>query len=222
MLTAAGDEVICPRGRRANLVAAALARLRERGLGRPASPGRDRRSGSRSRPGWAAARPMPRRCCGWPGVSPRSGDRTRSPPSSARTSRASFRPGCGSGPAPGESSSRARRCRPRARDRSAPCTRSRPPTCTRRRTGSGSLVRARSSARGRVSSTPCWAPGRATGALLSTTSQPAALSLCPAIAARSRRARPGADRALVCGSGPDRRGLFWGRMAVREAAPSRR
>jgi 4-diphosphocytidyl-2-C-methyl-D-erythritol kinase len=51
--------------------------------------------------------------------------------------------------------------------------------------------------------------------------EPAALSLCPAISAALDAVRDtGADRALVCGSGPTVAGLFWDRGRAEAAAAS--
>ncbi len=55
-----------PGGRGPNLVARALAALREPAAGTRRRCGSRSTSGSRSPPGWAAARPTPPRRCGWP------------------------------------------------------------------------------------------------------------------------------------------------------------
>jgi 4-diphosphocytidyl-2-C-methyl-D-erythritol kinase len=53
--------------------------------------------------------------------------------------------------------------------------------------------------------------------------EPAALSLCPSIAAALDAARAaGADHALVCGSGPTVAGLFWGADGTERAATAAR
>jgi len=63
------------------------------------------------------------------------------------------------------------------------------------------------------------AGGRLPDRLLVNDLEPAALSLCPRIEAALDAAREaGAERALVCGSGPTVAGLFWGDDAASRAA----
>jgi 4-diphosphocytidyl-2-C-methyl-D-erythritol kinase len=63
-------------------------------------------------------------------------------------------------------------------------------------------------------------PGaRLPDSLLVNDLEPAAISLCPEIAPALDAVRDeGADRALVCGSGPTVAGLFWGDHAGYRAA----
>jgi 4-diphosphocytidyl-2-C-methyl-D-erythritol kinase len=63
------------------------------------------------------------------------------------------------------------------------------------------------------------APERLPADLIVNDLQPAALSLCPSIAAGLEAAlSAGADDALVCGSGPTVAGLFWGADGAERAA----